>query len=187
MNGQPLKERDDLISLQEKIALLMREEVNEIRRILDFTKREETLLVQDQVVALQETTQTRGKLFTDLLSLRERRKEQLRKLEILSNPKSHSLQKGESMGVYWDYLLQETGESTSALLLLRDQLVALMEAVQEQNQLNQSILSRKLQQTKRWRQQLSFHLAPPTYGRDGRVAPLKKCKLATLQLFDREG
>lgn len=139
--GQPMSKNLTLQHVQLEVTGLLKREVDLMREILASMYEEERAIVDQDPRALQMVMQKRDAPLQNLMSVREERGQKIKELLLLLN--------GHDKKELTD-LLESKGLGSSEVLLLRDQIIALIERMNVQNATIDHLMQRTSHLWKDW-------------------------------------
>lgn len=145
-----------MIDVQTEVTDLLKREVVLMREILASMYEEEKALVERDSKALQYLMMQRDAPLQDLMQVREERGQKIHELVSLLNENGHK----KKMSAYdLTALLESRGLESCEVMVLRDQIIALIEKMNEQNTTNDHIM----QQSVNFWKNLMLGSHPPEY------------------------
>jgi len=184
MTDQPMTGNESIDSLQAYIADLMAREVLLSREILSSMREEETALLTHDDSALQETMSKRNAPLQELMSIREDRIISVKELAfLLFKSRSNELAKKNQQTEPFSFkdLLDLSNVESCEVLVLRDQLIALIEKMNSQNSSNRQLFDHHREYAKA----LNAHLDMWGYSAAEKNKPLiERRKMAGVTVMD---
>ena len=186
MNSQP--EPHELESLREEIILLMKQEIAIMRDILSSMQEEQEALLHNDTVRLKKVMEKQAPLVDQMMPIRQQR---LERLKIVAESKGFPVENVEEVSIETQQELTTSsiweciGPEWVSVLSLRDQLVALLEALRDQAQKNNYLIQNKVSLTRQVVERLQEGSDSATYKLDGTYQ--KKAQTTTVTLINKEG
>jgi flagellar biosynthesis/type III secretory pathway chaperone len=157
---------------QDELAKIMYREVSILREILGNMREEQHTLLNNKADHLKSVLEQREQLLHNMVSARNQRTGKVHEIATLTD----KLQEGDLLSV----VLDPADPSSLELLSLRDQLLALLGQLNDQNTRNNYLLQNKIEFNKELIQRLSPKEENPTYSRKGALDAQNKKTLLTL-------
>ncbi|MDF2577035.1 MAG: FlgN protein [Chlamydiales bacterium] len=182
----PEKEQSDIVkSAQKRLQELMQREIAVMREMLSSMQREQDSLLLNNVNVLQMIMKDREAIFETLMSIRNERIEEVKLVATLLYKAKGYPPNNDGQEKKLEDLLDPTSSETCEIFLLRDQLLALLEKINEQNSRNNRLIQNRIRNTKELMRRLYPNELGPVYQGDGKYA--QKTKITTMTLINHEG
>lgn len=176
MNDKATKEYVDAV-LQDLHATMSRE-VGVMRELLSSLVQEQTAILANNTEQLNTTLKAREPQMDALLDCRKRRCDLMRAVAHGEGPPP--LIDEDLSENTLDILHTHDNPDCSGILMLRDQILELIEKLQEQTDRNSYLIRNKVAMTKEMIRRLYPGSDNNTYGKDGTVAGSKQCTVAII-------
>lgn len=161
---------------QDRLAALMKREVSFMREVLSSMQREQMALMENNTEAVSLILQERESLMANVEKVRQDRLNAVQSLAL------HLKAQGEvrSSEITLTALLENFGVDSCEILALRDQLLALLEKMNEQNARNNHLIQNRIFFSRELFQRLTPRDPNQTYNDGGELRGTQKTRTITL-------
>jgi flagellar biosynthesis/type III secretory pathway chaperone len=182
MTNSTYLHRENVAPLINELKEVMKREVSILREMLGTQSEEQQAILTNDTETLQRVMKGQEGVMAALL---ERRKHRIALMhDIVEGHPHYNLERSKGNDEVAESLIYKHGSDDCELLVLREQMLTLMEQIKVQTERNGYLTKNKVALTKEMIRRLYPNNKSATYGKDGTVSGKKRCAFA---LINQEG